>query len=96
LLDCTGLRKIVVNNGIAFDASHVGASRQRISDLSSAFHQDGINDIEGLMLDVAVPQPLEDWLLSGLGLLQQSLINEATLFDLSQQIGRRAQIGLVG
>src|SRR6266545_3277577 len=47
------------------------------------------------MLDVAFAQPLEDWLLRGLGLLQQGLIHEATLFGFSWQIRGRAQIGLV-
>ena len=53
LLDRTSLRKVIVNKRIACNARHVRASRQRVGDLSSAFHKDGINDIERLMLDVA-------------------------------------------
>jgi hypothetical protein len=45
------------------------------------------------MLDVALAQPLEDWPLCALGLFQQGLINEATLFGLSWQISCRSQIG---
>src|SRR6266498_5092503 len=52
LLDRTWLRKVIVNVRVTCDARHVGASRQRRCDLSSALHQDGINNIEGLVLDV--------------------------------------------
>ena len=47
------------------------------------------------MLDGAVAQPLQNWFLSGLGLAQQGLIDEAALFSLGRQIGRAAQIRLV-
>src|SRR5439155_9213472 len=95
LLDRASLRKVIVNKRIACNTCHVRTSRQCIGDLSSAFHQDGINDIERLMFDVAFAQPLQDWLLPALSLLQQGLINKAGFFALSWQIGCRAQVGLV-
>jgi hypothetical protein len=95
LLDWTGLREIIVNVRIAFDPRDVRASRQCVGNLTCAFHQDGVNDIERLVLDVAVAQPLQDWLLCAPGLLQQGLIHEAALLHLSWQIGGRAQVGLV-
>ena len=95
LLDRASLRKVILNMGIACNARHVGASGQRVGDLSSALHHDRINDIEGLMLDVVFAQPLQDWPLCGLRLVQQGLINETALFGFSWQISGRAQIGLV-
>src|SRR5438552_16464170 len=47
------------------------------------------------MLDGAVAQPLQNWFLSGLGIAQQGLIDEAPLLSLGRQIGRAAQIRLV-
>ena len=90
LLDRASLRKVIVNKRIACDSRHVRASRQRIGDLTSAFHHDGVNDIERLMFDVAFAQPLKDRPLRGLGLFKQGLINEAGLFRFSLQIGSRA------
>src|SRR5262249_22639012 len=46
-------------------------------------------------MDSALFQPLENWSLRDLGLLQQGLIDEASLFRLSPQILRAAHIGLV-
>ena len=60
LLDHASLRKVIVNKRIACDSRHVWTSRQRVGDLSSAFHQDSINDIERLMFDVAHAQPLQN------------------------------------
>src|SRR5439155_20523869 len=76
----------------AFYARHVWPRRQRLGNLPSAFHQDDINDIERLMLDMAVAQPFQDWPLSCPGLFPQSLINEAGFFALSWQIGCRPQV----
>jgi hypothetical protein len=47
------------------------------------------------MLDVALAQPLQDRFLRALGLVQQGLINETTLFGLGWQIGRRTEVGLI-
>src|SRR6266540_289424 len=95
LFNLARLRKVIMDVRIACDARNVGARSQRVSNLSSRFHQDGVNNIERLMLDIAVAQPLQDWLLHGLSLLQQGLIHEATLFGFSWQIRGRAQVGLV-
>ena len=46
------------------------------------------------MLDGAFAQPLQDWLLCALGLFQQRLAHEATLFGLGRQIGGRAEVRL--
>ena len=53
-LDWTRLRKVIVNMRIACDSRHVRATRQCVGDLSSAFHQNCVNDIKRLMLDAAV------------------------------------------
>ena len=94
-IDSLRLGKMILDVRIAFDSRHVGASRQRRCDLSSPFHQDGINDIKGLMLDVAFAQPFKDWPLGPLGFLPQGLINEAAFFGLGWQVGGRAQVGPV-
>ena len=72
-----------MNVRIACDARHVGASRQRLGKLAVSFHQNRINNIERLILDVSFAQPLKDRPLCALGLVQQGLINEAALFGLS-------------
>ena len=95
LLDRTSLRKVIVNKRIAGNTRHVWTSSQRRGDLPSAFYQDGINDIERLMFDVAHAQPFKDRPLGGLGVFQQGLINEAALFRFSWQIGCRTQISLI-
>jgi len=95
LLDRTSLRKIIVDNWIACHARHVGTGRQRLGKLAVSFHQNCINDIERLILDVSFAQPLKDWPLGALGLFQQGLINEPALFGFSRQIGCRTQVGLI-
>ena len=70
-VDRLRLGKIILDARIAFDARHVRPGRQRVGDLSRAFHQDGINDIERLMLDFAFAQPLQDWPLGPLGLFRR-------------------------
>jgi hypothetical protein len=80
---------------IACDSRHVRASRQCVSDLSSAFDQDGVNDVKRLMLDAAFTQPLQDWPLCAQGLFQQGLIDEAALFSFSWQISGGTQISLI-
>jgi hypothetical protein len=75
---------------------HVRTGSQHFSELAVSFHQNRVNDIERLMLDVAVAQQLQDRLLRGLRFLQQDLIHEPALFGLSWQISCRTQIGLVG
>ena len=82
------LRKIIVNLRITFDARHVGTGRQCFGKLPVSFYQNCVNDVEGSMLDVAVPQPLQDWALGALRLLQQGLINESALFGFGWQTGR--------
>jgi hypothetical protein len=84
-----------VNVRVACNARHVRTGRQRLGKLAVSFHQDCINNIERLILDLAFAQPLEDWPLCALGLFQQGLINETALFGLGWQISCRAQIGLV-
>ena len=78
-----------MDHGIAFDARHVRASRQCFGELAVSFHQNCVNDVERLILDVAFAQPLQDWPLCALGLFQQGLINEAALFGLGWQIRGR-------
>jgi len=95
LLNGAQLRKVIVNNRVACDTRHVWTSCQRFGKLAVSFHQNCINDIERLILNLSFAQPLKDWPLSALGLFQQGLINEAALFGLSWQIGRRTQIGLI-
>jgi hypothetical protein len=70
LLDRASLRKVVLNMRIACDAGHVRAGRQYFGELAIAFHQNRVHDIKRLMLDVAVAQPSQEWLLSALGFLQ--------------------------
>jgi hypothetical protein len=94
-LNRASLRKVIVNNRVACDARYVGTGRQRLGKLAVSFHQNCINDIERLRLDVAFAQPLKDWPLCALGLFQQGLINEAALFGFSWQIGCWNQIGLI-
>src|SRR5438552_10512443 len=95
LLDRAWLRKIIVNQGITLDACYLRSSSQSVGNLASAFHQNGVNDIKGAMLDVAVAQPLQDRFLGAVRLLQQGLINESALLCLGGQTSRTTQIGLI-
>ena len=66
LLNRARLREVIVDNGISLDARHVGAGCQCFGQLAITLHQNCVNDVERLMLDVALAQPLQDWLLRGL------------------------------
>src|SRR6476660_117787 len=89
------LRQVVVDTWIAFYSRHVGTRGQRIGHLPCSPHQDCVNNVEGLMFDGAVAQPLQDWALRGLALVQQTVIDVAALLSLGLQIGRTAQVGLI-
>src|SRR5439155_279911 len=93
--DRASFRKVIVNVRVACDACHVRTGRQRFGKLAVSFHQNCVNDIERLILDVAITQPLKDWPLGALGLFQQGLMNEAALFGFSWQISGRTQISLI-
>jgi len=95
LLNGAQLRKVIVNNRVACDTRHVWTGCQRLGKLAVSFHQNCINDIERLILNLSFAQPLKDWPLCALGLFQQRLINEPALFDFSWQISSRTQIGLI-
>jgi hypothetical protein len=84
-----------VNDGVAFDARDVWASRERVGNLSRAVHQDGVNDVERLRLNLAFAQPIKDWPLCCLRFCQQGLINKTALLSLGWQIGRWTQIRLI-
>jgi hypothetical protein len=82
LVDRASLRKIIVNNRVTCHMRHVRTGSQHFSELAVSFHQNRVNDIERLMLDVAVLQQLQDRPLCGLRFVQQGLINETALFGL--------------
>jgi len=89
-LDRAALRKIIVNNRVACHMRHVRTGSQHFSELAVSFHQNRVNDIERLMLDVAIAQQLQDRLLRALRFLQQGLIHEAPLFGFGWQMSGRA------
>src|SRR5262245_41398196 len=86
-IDRLGLRKIILDARIAFYSRYVRSGRQLRSDLSSTFHQNGINNIERLMLDVAFAQPFSDWALGAPGLVQQRVINVTAFVFLGLPFG---------
>ena len=90
------LRQVVMNNWVAFDASHPRERRQCLSDLAITLHQNCVNDIERLILNFAFVQPLQNGRLRGLALAQQHLIHVAALFSLGRQTSRAAQVSLIG
>src|SRR6266516_6486960 len=47
------------------------------------------------MFDSTIAQPLQNWFLRGLALVQQGVIHVARLFSLSRQTVRAAQVGLL-
>jgi len=96
VIDRASLRKIIVNNRVACHMGHVRTGSQHFSELAVSFHQNRVNDIERLDLDVSFAQQLQDRRLCGLSLFQQGLINETALFGLSWQIGGRTQVSLIG
>src|SRR5439155_15839954 len=65
-------------------------------DLAAALHQNCVNNVEGLMLEAAVAQQLQEWALGGLTLIPQRIVHIAALFVLYRQSRRSTQVGLVG
>ena len=57
-------------------------------------HKDCVNNIEGLVLQ-ALTQPLQDWPLSRLSLVEKGLEHEPSLLGFRPQVRGRAQVGLV-
>src|SRR5262245_58727869 len=86
-IDHVRLRKIMLDSRIAFYARYVRASGQFRGDLSRAVDQNGINNIERLLLDVAFAQPFNDWALGAPGLGQQSVMNVTPVVGLGLPIG---------
>jgi hypothetical protein len=94
-LDRASFRKVIVNNRVACHVRHVRTGSQHFSESAVSFHQNRVNDIERLILNLSFAQPLKDWPLCALGLFQQGLINEAAFFGFSWQICCRSQICLI-
>src|SRR5262249_12940068 len=95
-LDWPWLWQLVVNNWVAFNASHARPSRQRLGKFAVTFQQNHVDDVERLILNVAVAQPLQNGRLRDLALAQQRFIHVAAFFSLGRQTGRAAQISLIG
>src|SRR6266481_3628927 len=96
LVDRALLRKLIMNPWVALDTRYLRASSQRVGDFWSALHQNGVNDIKGAMLDVAVAQPLQDRFLCAVRLVQKGLVNVSALLCLCGQTSRTAKVGLIG
>src|SRR6266436_10041383 len=62
------LRQVVMNNWVAFNASHLRERRQCLSDLAITLYQNCVNDVERLILNFAFGQPLQNGRLRGLAL----------------------------
>src|SRR5947207_8271117 len=89
LLICIGLWKIIMNQRITFDARHVRPNSKRLGDLAGPSYQNGINNIERLMFDVTLAQPLQDGCLAGFRLVPQGFKDEAALRSLGCQMSGR-------
>ena len=72
-IDGARLRKVIVDTRIAFHPRYFRSSRQSLGNLTITVHQNCINNIKRLMLDAAFAQPLQNWCLGGLSLVQQSV-----------------------
>src|SRR6266542_534292 len=92
----TRLGKRILNVRIALYARHIRTGSQCLGDLAATLHQNCVNDVEGLMLEPAFTQPLQDWSLSRLTLIPQRIVHIAALFVLCRQSGRFTQVGLIG
>ena len=90
------LRQVVMNNWVAFNASHLRERRQCLSELAITLHQNCVNDVERLILNFAFVQLLQNGPLRGLALAQQRFIHVAALLSLGRQTSRAAQVGLIG
>ena len=74
---------------------HVVAGGEGLCDLTGAFHQNCINDVEGAMLEATFTQPSQDRSLCRLTLIPQGIINVAAFFSLCPHRSSRVQIGLI-
>src|SRR4030095_15061452 len=64
---CSRFRKIIVNDRVAFYPRHIWPAVQCLGYLPGSFNQNCIYDVEGLMFDTTIAQPLQDRPLGGLG-----------------------------
>src|SRR5512132_158945 len=94
-IDGAMLREVIVDTRIAFHSRHFGPGRQRLRNFAVTLHQNCINDVKGLMFDAAFAQPLQNWFLGGLSLVQQSVIYVAPLLCLAREVGGLAQVSLL-
>ena len=70
-LDGPWLREVVMNNRVAVQARYVRPGRQCLSDLAiTTLHQNCVNDVERLILNVVLVQVLQNWALRALALAQ--------------------------
>ena len=60
LVDSFRLRKMVLDQWIAFDACYVRPGCQCLCDLSSSIYQDYVNNVEGAIFESAFAQPLQN------------------------------------
>src|SRR5438093_7813585 len=90
------LRQVIMNNRVAFNASHPRECCQCLSDLAITLHQNCVDDVERLILNFAFAEPLQNGRLRRLALAQQRFINVAALFSLGRQTIRAAQVSLIG
>src|SRR5215475_14563759 len=58
--DRSSLRQLIMNLRVSLNTCYPGKSSQRIGGFPVSLHPNGIHDVEGAMLDVAVAQPLQD------------------------------------
>ena len=89
------LRKVIVDARITFHARDVGTRRQCFGDFTGSLHKDCVNDVERAVLKPTLTQPLQDWPLSRLRLVEKGLEHEPSLLGLRLQVRGRSQIGLV-
>src|SRR5207245_10363906 len=87
---------MILNVRVAFYPGHVRPVRQCLGNIARAFYQNCVHNVEGLMLESAFAQPLQEWALRRQTLIQQCAIDVASFLSLGLQGGGLTQIGLVG
>ena len=65
LFNSLWLRQMILNVRVAFYPGHLRPGRQCLGNIARAFYQNCVHNVEGLMLESAFTQPLQEWALRG-------------------------------
>src|ERR1051326_3583776 len=88
-------RKRILNLRIPFYTRHVRPGSQCLGVLAAAIYQNCVNEVESLIFEPSLAQPLLNRALGSLALTPERIVHVDTLFVFCRQRRRSAQVSLV-